>query len=167
MVKRAGWFLVCALVIGLAGRAQAQTPEGGELGSNWDLRAGFMIPESEAMRNASSDIWLTIGAERAIYEGERYRGTLSIDYYGKDNKYNIPIQLNVRTETNRLHYGVGAGVSFGNGLTRSTTAFAYNLMVGYSVIQGPKPVVAEIRYRGVAHGKGEMNGWAITVGTRF
>ena len=169
MVKRMSWFLVCALAIGLAGGARAQQGQSeGDLGiDNWDIRAGMFIPENESMRKASGDVWFTFGAERVVYQGERYQGTLSLDYYGKDNHYNIPLLLNLRTETNRFHYGLGGGVSWGNGLERSTTAFAYDFLVGYTLIRGTKPVTAEVRYRGIAHGKGVLNGWGITVGARF
>lgn len=169
MVKRMGWLFVCALAIGLAGGARAQ--QGGsesDLGlDNWEIRLGMFVPQDEAMRKAGGDVWFTVGAERPFYQADRYKGSISLDYYGNNNYYNIPILLNLSSETNRLRYGLGGGVSFGRALEHSPTAFAYQLLVGYTLIQGSKPLVADLRYRGAAYGKGVLNGWAFAVGLRF
>src|SRR3989442_498825 len=76
-----------------------------DLSHGWDVRAGFFVPEQQAARTAEGDLWFTIGVERAVYEAERWKGTISVDYYGSGSLYNIPICVNLRGNTARLRYG--------------------------------------------------------------
>jgi hypothetical protein len=168
-VRRFAWILGVAL-LGVAGAtmpASAQLPGDTELARNWDFRLGFFVPERTASRSKEGDVWLSVGAERAIYEIERWRGTISVDYYGSGSLYNIPVTINVRGDTNRLRYGAGAGVAIGHDLDRGITNFAYNLLLGYSLLQGPRTVFFDVRYMGVGGSRGELNGWSATLGMRF
>ena len=96
------WILGCALLCVAGGPVAAQTVLDNDLSRGWELRAGFFIPERETPRALEGDVWLTLGAERAFYEIERWRGTISIDYYGSGKIYNVPIMVNARGETQRL-----------------------------------------------------------------
>lgn len=151
----------------LAGLSVSARAADNELGRNWTIRAGFFIPENEAPRRAQGDIWFTVGAERPFYTAERWEGTFSIDYYGAGGVYNIPITLNARGETNRLRYGIGAGVGISHDLTDGILGFSYNLLIGYTVMEGASPVVADIRYQGLSTGSRDLNGWQFTLGLRF
>src|SRR5207249_4738887 len=138
-----------------------------ELGKNWELKLGFFIPERESSRAAEGDVWFAVGAERAVYSAERWKGTFSIDYYGSGRTYNIPITLNARGESQRIRYGGGAGIGLSHGLSEGHTGFAYNLLVGYVLKQGANPVTADIRYQGLSTSHSELNGWDFTLGLHF
>ena len=161
------WMLGCAALFGLASRMPAQAQVGDDLTKDWDLRAGFFVPERGNVRAAEGDIWFTLGLERTFYNGERFRGTVSIDYYGSGKVYAVPITLNLRGETGRLRYGAGAGLAMAHDLSHGTTAFTYNLLVGYNVTQSRNPVTADIRYIFTHTTGGELNGWAFTIGSHF
>ena len=162
-------FLGCALLLGTAGYipAQAQVRGDTELGRNWDLRIGVFVPERQAARSKGGDVWFTVGAERSVYDQERFRGTFSVDYYGSGGIYNIPIQINLRAETHRLRYGAGVGVSIGHDVNQGITNFAYNLLLGYSLTQSGNPIYLDVRYLGVGRSDGALNGWAFTFGYHF
>jgi len=162
-----GWILGCALLVGLGSRVPAQAQGDIDLRRNWDLRAGFFLPEREAARSAEGDIWFTIGAERVFYETEHWNGTISIDYYGSGRIYNVPITLNVRGETNRLRYGAGAGIGISHDLNEGILGFAANFLGGYTLVEGANPLVADIRYHYLSTGGGQLNGWTFTIGYRF
>ncbi len=171
-MKRFWWILGCAVLLVTAAHAPARAQIGGtsgdsELGRGWDLRAGFFIPEREPPRRAEGDLWFTIGAERSIYQVDRWNGTISVDYYGSGRTYNIPITLNARGDTKRFRYGAGAGIGISHDLQEGKTGFAYNLLVGYTLRTGANPVMADIRYMGLSTGGGMLNGWAFTLGVHF
>lgn len=170
-MKKIGWFLGCGLLLSLfltvSGRASAQLPTDTDLTRNWDIRAGFFLPEREGPRAAEGDVWFTIGAERAFFFYGRYQGTLSIDYYGSGNFYNVPLQINARGETQRFRYGVGAGIGIGHVPGEGKTGFDYNLLVGYTLYQGNNPVTGDIRYHFHSVSNGALNGWLFTIGYHF
>jgi len=60
-----------------------------DLTKNWTLRAGFFTPERQGPRDAEGDIWFTVGGEREVFNADRYKGTVSLDYYGSSNVYNV------------------------------------------------------------------------------
>lgn len=160
--------LGCALMLAVVGSLPARAQGGGDtdLSRNWDLRIGFFIPERKSVRSAEGDILFAVGAERSFYEAERWRGTISIDYYGSGSVYNVPIMLNIRGETNRFRYGAGAGIGLSHDLTRGATGFAWNLLVGYVLRQGGNPIFADVRYLALSTG-GDLNGWAFQLGLHF
>ncbi len=167
-MKKIGWLVGCALLLLLMhGSARAQLGGDNDLSRNWNLRAGFFIPEREEARAAEGDVWITFGAERKFYEAERYNATLSIDYYGSGKIYNVPIMLNLRGETNRLRYGVGAGFGISHDLNEGILGFAYNVGVGYTLLQGKNPISFDVRYLGLSTGGGQLNGWQFTLGYQF
>jgi len=137
-----------------------------DLTKNWTLRAGFFTPERQGPRDAEGDIWFTVGGEREVFNADRYKGTVSLDYYGSSNVYNVPIQLNVIGTTHRLRYGGGAGVSFGHDLTRGVNAFAYNLLIGYALSDSLNPLTFDIRYHATGSGS-DLNGITFTIGGHF
>jgi hypothetical protein len=166
-VKVLSGVLGVALFLGLCVTARAQFTGDTELGRNWQVRLGFFIPEREVARAAEGDIWLTLGAERPFMETDRWRGTVSVDYYGSGSIYNVPITLNVRGESNRLRYGAGAGIGIGHDAERGVTNFTYNLLLGYTLGTGATPPTADVRYMGAGRGGGALNGWAFTLGYSF
>ncbi len=165
-MKKFGWVLTCILALGMASRMPAKAQNEMDLTKNWNLRAGFFIPERGASRDAQGDLWFTVGAEREIYNVDRYKGSISIDYYGSSNIYNVPIQANLIGTTHRLRYGAGAGVGFSHDLTRGISGFAYNLLIGYNLTESENPLVFDIRYRALSTGS-DLNGWAFTIGGHF
>jgi hypothetical protein len=166
-VKKFRWVLVCATLLVVVGRAQAQWGPSTELTRGWSLRAGFFVPEREAPRASEGDIWSTIGVERAFYEAEQWTGTISIDYYGSGRVYNVPITVNLRGENNRWRYGAGVGVGISHDLQEGILGVAYNFLLGYTLVEGRHPVTADFRYLGQTTGRGELNGWGFTLGTTF
>ena len=120
-----------------------------------------------AARTAEGDLWFTIGVERAIYTADRWQGTISVDYYGSGSLYNVPICLNARGVTNRLHYGAGAGLGISHDFSEGKTGFTYNVLLGYQLVQGANPVSADVMYRWLSTGGGALNGWTFTLGWHF
>lgn len=169
-MRRFGWLVGLTLAMGVGSAAQAQFSQDSELSKNWELRVGFFLPERESARSAGNDVWLQLGGERTFYEADRWKGTLSIDYYGSGGSstiYNVPICLNARGESQGLRYGAGAGISFGHDTTRGVSNLAYNLLVGYTLRPGTNPINFDVRYLGASRSHGELNGWAFTVGFGF
>jgi len=166
-VKRLAWIVGCALAIAAGSRAPASAQADPELAANWDLRAGFFIPEREVSRRAEGDLWFTIGAEKAVYVTDRWKGTISVDYYGSGRTYNIPIALNIRGESQRLRYGAGAGVGISHDLSEGQTGFHYNLLLGYALTEGVNPLTVDVRYMFLSTGHGQLNGWAFTLGYHY
>lgn len=166
-MRKLGWFLGCALLLVMGSRIPAQAAGDNELSRNWDFRLGFFLPEREAPRRQEGDIWLAFGVERTFYELERYRGSISIDYYGSAKIYNVPITLNLRSETGGLRFGAGAGFGISHDLEEGILGFAYNLMIGYTILEGPNKLTFDVRYLGLSTGGGQLNGWGFTIGYRF
>ena len=166
-MTRFGWLLGCVAALMACSLSGARAQGDTDLGKNWDLRAGFFVPERAASRAAEGDVWVTVGAEKAIYYQERYRGTFSIDYDGSGKIYNIPICLNARGETNRFRYGIGAGVGINHDLVESKLGFSYNVLLGYVLTMGANPIVFDIRYQGLSVGGNSLNGWQFTAGYHF
>lgn len=146
--------------------ARAQGGADSDLNRNWDLRAGFFLPERQSVRSAEGDVFFTIGAERSFYETERWKGTISIDYYGSGKVYNVPIEVNARGESHGLRYGAGAGIGLSHDLTRGITGFTWNVLLGYTLRQGSNPIFVDARYFALETG-GDLNGWAFTLGYHF
>ena len=157
-----GLVLAAASASAVAARAQGA----GDLSRDWDLRAGFFVPERGDVRAAQGDVMFTAGAERAFYVVDRWQASISIDYYGAGSIYNVPITLNLRGDTGRLRYGAGAGIGLGHDLTHGLTSFSFNLLVGYYLTTGSNPITADVRYMGVAASE-DLNGWAFTLGYHF
>lgn len=157
---------VALLLLG-GGRASAQQPTDGDLTRGWEIKAGFFIPERGGPRTAEGDVWFSIGGERAFYQVDRYKVTVSIDYYGSGKIYNVPITVNLRGNTGGLRYGVGAGVGISHDLTQGILGFSYNLMVGYTLVKGVNPVTFDIRYQSLSTGSGALNGFQFTLGYSF
>jgi len=166
-VRKCGWLVGLALLCGMGSSAGAQFAGDTELARNWHLRMGCFVPERKTAREMEGDVWLTIGAERPFYEADRWRGTVSVDYYGSGRIYSIPVSLNLRGESQRLRYGIGAGISVGHDIERGATDFAYNLLVGYTLRPGSNPISVDLRYMGIARTSAELNGWAVTLGYSF
>lgn len=166
-MKRLGWLLGFVLLLGLGGMTSAKAAEDYELQQGWNLRMGFFVPEKESARQKGGDIWFSFGTEKAFYEADRNKGTISIDYYGGGSIYNVPILLNARGRTNHLSYGIGAGVSVGHDVERGQSAFAYQLSVGYALTQSENPPTFDITYRGTGQSSGQLNGWTFTFGYQF
>lgn len=166
-MKRVWALLVCGLVFGAPAVARAQFTGDTELSRNWELRAGLFVPEKKVSRSKGGDVWLAIGAERAFYEADRWRATISVDYYGAEDIYSVPFSLNVRGSSQGLRYGAGAGLSLGHDVQKGMSALAYNLLVGYELMAGGNAITIDLRYLGTNASRQELNGWSLTVGYRF
>lgn len=166
-MKRHLAFLVCALAVAVPSVARAQFTGDQELSSNWELRAGLFVPEKKVSRQKGGDVWLTIGAEHTFYEADRWRGTVSVDYYGAENIYSVPFCLNLRGTSQGLRYGAGAGLSLGHDVVKGMSALAYNFLVGYELRAGGNPITVDLRYLGTNASRQELNGWSLAVGYRF
>jgi hypothetical protein len=167
-VRKVLALLVFSLVMGAPTVARAQYTGDQELGKNWEVRAGIFVPEKKVSRSKGGDVWLALGAERAFYETEYYRATVSIEYYGAEDIYSVPICLNIRATTEQgFRYGAGAGLSLGHDVEKGMNAFAYNALIGYELRAGENPVTIDIRYTGTCASRQELNGWSLVVGYRF
>lgn len=166
-MRRFGWLLGCALLM-CAGSTTPVLAQGNDnLGRNWDIRAGFFLPERQAARAAEGDIWFTIGAEKPIYVTDRWTASFSIDYYGAGPIYNVPLRVNLNGETNRLRYGVGLGLGISHDLGQGITGFTYDLTAGYTLLEGANPITADFKYNWLSTGGGMLNGWTVTFGYHF
>jgi hypothetical protein len=166
-VKKIVSLLVCAIVVGVPSAALAQFTGDTELTKDWTLRIGCFVPEKKVSRDLGGDVWLAIGAERAFYEVDRWKTTISIDYYGADDIYSVPLSLNVRGNSMGLRYGGGVGLSLGHDVEKGTAALAYNLQVGYEIKPGLNPITVDLRYLGTSASRQELNGWSLVVGYGF
>ena len=168
MVRRLSWILGCtALMLGCGISANAQRTMDTDLGQNWDLRMGFFLPENAGARAAQGDVWFTVGAERAVYEVDRWKATFSVDYYGSASLYNVPITLNLRGNTHKLRYGAGAGLGISHNFNEGILGFSYNVLAGYTLMQGQNDVTFDIRYQGLGSAGNVLNGWQFTFGYHF
>jgi len=165
-VKRFVWLFGCLTVLALGAARPAQAQLQGELSKDWQLKLGFFIPESEVARAAEGDVWLSFGAERKLYIDEKYDVSVSVEYYGSGDVYNVPFLINVGSTTHRLRYGAGAGLSVGHDVSRGRTNFAYKLMVGYELTESENPITFDVSYRGTGSSK-TLNGWSFLFGYRF
>ena len=160
------WFVGCVLMLGVGSVVSAQAQKNDDFSQGWNLRAGFFVPERQASRQAEGDLWFTIGGERDIKAMERYKVTMSVDYYGSGSLYNVPIKANIVAVTNKLRYGVGAGVGISHDMEHGILGFAYHLMVGYNLGEGANPLAIELKYL-VQSTSSALNGFAFTVGGHF
>lgn len=160
------WFVGCVLMLGVGHVTAAKADADQDLTKNWNLRAGFFVPERQASRQAEGDLWFTIGAERDFKTMERYKLSISMDYYGSGSLYNIPIKINAIGVTNKLRYGVGAGVGISHDMQHGIMGFAYHLMVGYNVGEGANPLAVELKYN-VQSTSSALNGFSFTIGGHF
>jgi len=161
---------ICALlglaaVIGSVAFVPAAARADDDLNKGWDIRAGFFMPERKGPRSTQGDLFFTIGAEKSVYETERMKGTVSVDYYGSSSIYNVPVQVNLRQTTHHFRYGFGAGIGFAHDSDRGMTAFTYSLLAGYEFPTGRNPLAVDIQYHFV-NGTSDLNGWALTFGGR-
>lgn len=161
--------LVSGVLLGASAASQAQFAADSDLSKNWELRAGIFVPEKKASRSKGGDVWLTLGAERAFYETETWKATISVDFYGahKKNLYSVPFSFNFRGSATGVRYGVGAGLSLGHDLDRGIASLAYNALIGYQFATGGNPVNVDLRYLGTVASRQELNGWALSVGYQF
>ncbi|MEP6755310.1 MAG: hypothetical protein ABJA67_07405 [Chthonomonadales bacterium] len=160
------WFVGCVLMLGVGSVVSAKADNGDDFSKGWNLRAGFFVPERQASRQAEGDLWFTIGGERDIKQLERYKVTMSVDYYGSGSLYNIPIKVNVVAVTNKLRYGAGAGVGISHDFEHGILGFTYHLMVGYNLGEGANPLALEFKYL-VQSTSSALNGFSFTIGGHF
>lgn len=165
-MRKIGWLFSLLLVAGAAAQARAQSTADAEFARDWELRIGFFIPETDRARAAEGDVWIGAGAEKQFFQNDRYRATLSVDYYGSGKMYNIPVMINARAATNRFRYGAGAGGSFGHDQDRGRNSFVYNIMLGYELTQSSRPITFEFRYIRTGTTR-SLNGWMFTIGTQI
>jgi len=166
-VKKIVSLLACAIVVGVPTAALAQFSGDTELSKNWELRVGGFVPEKKVSRSLGGDVWLAIGAEHTFYQADRWSGTVSVDYYGEEDIYSVPICLNARGKSQGLRYGAGFGLSLGHDVQKGMTALAYNVSVGYEVKPGPNPIFVDLRYLGTNASRSELNGFSLVVGYGF
>lgn len=165
-MKKLFWIMGAVMAFGLAGAAQAQYGGDSEITTNWELRAGVFAPESGGAKTKGST-WMTVGGEKMFYLKDRIRGTVSVDYYGAEGIYNIPVCLNLRADTRKVRCGGGLGLSFGQQADGGRNGLCYNLLLGYNLTEGTHPILFDIRYLGNINGGKDLQGWAFTLGYLF
>lgn len=169
-MKRLVWAATAVLVFGLCAlvpvRASAQQDD---LANGWEISAGFFVPQEAAARSAGDNIWLALGASRRFWNLEHTSAALSIDYYGTNKMHAVPILANVSHEMKKLRVGAGIGIGMLHGITRSTTAFAYKLSVGYDLRQNElqHPVYVDLSYRGTTQVSQQLNGFEVSLSYTF
>src|SRR5438046_159632 len=130
--------------MGVGSRTPVLAQNDEELSRNWDLHAGFFVPERSSARSAEGDIWLALGADKPSCTAERWKVSFSLDYYGSGRIYNVPIRMNIMGETNKLRYGMGAGVGISHDLARGQSGFTWMADLGYYLTRGEHPVMADL-----------------------
>jgi len=166
-VKKFGWVAACALLLAVGSRLPAEAQREEDLGRNWDVHAGIFVPQRGAARDAKGNVWFTAGAEKPVFEIERWRATFGVDYYGAGNVYNVPITLNLRGDSQGIRYGLGVGVGISHDVEQGVLGIAYNILIGYMLRSGVNPATIDLRYMGQTTGSGQLNGLALTLGYRF
>ena len=167
-MKRLGWVVGCALLLGIGSRTPATAQQRDEeLTRDWIVHAGLFMPQRGAARDAKGNVWFTAGVERPVFEVDRWRATFGLDYYGAGEVYNFPITINLRGDTQGIRFGGGVGVGISHDLTRGMRGVAYNFLLGYELTHGLNPLTADLRYMGLTTGGGQLNGLALTLGYRF
>ncbi|MEM4407414.1 MAG: hypothetical protein QXI19_01580, partial [Candidatus Caldarchaeum sp.] len=148
----------CFLFLPLSASLSAQTfaPLGVK------LRFGAFWPSAVDARGLGKQ-WLLAGVE---YDVARFplaptgRLTISADTYGRSDALGIPVMVNFIQKVDKYHYTLGAGAAF---VDRpdfdATVQFCYQVGVGYQIIGGPSPVIAELRWISVANVSSFMDGF--------
>jgi hypothetical protein len=173
------WFAFAATVV-LAVWALPAFAQWGEetTGNNLRVRIGAFFPSKSISRD-EANTWFGAGLDyvlqRTIYEREGYGAdlTVSADYYGSGDVYNIPVLLNWAAKTRfGINYvgGVGVGFSKRPRTGDTKTGFAYTVGVGYDLAFGEgmgTQLFLEVRYNGLTGTDNEHNGFAVYLGAKF
>jgi hypothetical protein len=144
------------------------------------IRIGNMYPSTGTARD-QGDVWTHVGAEFTLTGlklgigpvGASTHLSLSADGYQRGDLGALPVLLNVRTESNRLFFSAGAGLSFnreikGSGISQEEedrVRLAYQVGAGWVFRGGPMPMFLEIKYFGNAYD--DLNGFALCFGIRL
>ncbi len=167
---------IAALAVMLATPASAQLSNVG-----LSLRGGLFFPTDSNTRDNAGQSWVAFGAEYKIKDLSLSPGgvagnpgalTVSLDYMGKGDYRHVPVLLNYMgylDATRSLYFSGGLGVGFAKAPTPSgvedNVRFAYQVGLGYTVVQGQTPVFVEAHYFG--SGKTELNGFGFYIGVRL
>ncbi len=134
------------------------------------LRFGVFWPTAVDARGLGKQ-WLLAGVE---YDIARFpfapsgRLTLSADAYGRSDALAIPAMVNYVQKGDKFHYLLGVGASFVDRPDfENTVQFCYQVGIGYEIIGGPSPVMAELRWISIANVSSFMDGFTLTVGVKL
>jgi hypothetical protein len=142
---------------------------------DFKVRLGAFFPSKRQVRNATQDVWLHGGLDYYFRQsemsdsGNTYTLGVSIDYYGSNDMYNIPVMVTYTGNANpQFYYMAGAGVGFAKNMAGNTkTGFAWTVGVGYNFQTGTTPISLEVRYSGTTNTSEQHNGVSVLAGFRF
>lgn len=176
-MKRTGIFWGAALALALsvlmvatpnAAQAQARAHDAPEVQRDWTLRLGLFIFNSQTARNVAGEVGISAIAERTVYRGDGYDITVGIGYNGYDSLYSVPITIMGIWHRGNLRYGLGAGYAFGERLgSRGNANPLIGLLLGYEIRSGRTPLTVDLRYNFISGSNSELDGYSLTLGTRF
>lgn len=167
-------------VFGIALGAMIVTPafaqEAKPLGLS--ARIGMFYPSNDKAKKAGKQ-WLSGGLEYKLGDlkfasgNSKYSAgySISADIMQKKDYRNVPILLNyVGRLEGGVYYSGGAGVSMVRELTtggnkKNSTAFGYQVSLGYEFSKSAMPTFIEAKYFGSS--KSHLNGFGIFIGARF
>lgn len=140
------------------------------------IKAGVFYPLDSDVRDATEDIWITLGYERVIAEMPESASELTAgaDWLFQSDLDIIPLTLNWRmysggaTGVKGTYYGAGIGAYMVSGSGPAAgydvTRLGYNAFVGMPL---NKDLTLELKYHYVKAGGDNVGGLAATVGWKF
>lgn len=142
---------------------------------DFQVRLGAFFPSKKQVRNATQDVWFHGGLDYHFMHsemgdtGNTYTLGVSVDYYGSNDVYNIPVLVTYTGNTNsQFYYTAGVGVGFAKNLAKKTkTGFAWTVGVGYNFQTGTTPIALEVRYSGTTNTSEQHNGVSVLAGFHF
>lgn len=142
------------------------------------IRAGIFWP-TQARAKAAGKTWFGGGVEYKLGDLKLAEAgstlsssySVSVDLYQKGSWRNVPVLLNyIGRSSEGFYFFGGAGVGFARTINavnvkKNSTAFAYQLGVGYDLNKSKMPIFLEAKYIGSS--KSDLNGFGVFAGIRF
>lgn len=149
--------------------ACAQSDEGTpDLQKNWHLRVGLFVPQSQTTRGTTGEVGFSGIVERTVYQAPTYELNVGIGYNGWDTVYSVPITITGIAHHGNARYGAAVGYAFGKKVNgRGTSGAVLGLLVGYQLTRGATPLSADLRYNFITGSNSELDGYSLTIGTKF
>ena len=167
----AAWLLalgICLLLAPKTARAQYGNEVLPELSRDWNVRVGLWIPNSQTVRAVNGEVGISGAVEKRVYDGGNYEIQIGVGYNGFDRIYNVPILVNIIAHTGGFRYGVGGGYAFGKRVNGDgTQGAALDVLLGYQLTYGKNPIFTDLRYTAISGADSELDGFSLTIGTRF
>lgn len=182
MQKRMFWIAAFAVAGAMTFTAAPVRAEQGM--QDFRVRLGAFFPSKKQVRNATQDVWFHGGLDYDLKHsemgdtGNMYTLGVSVDYYGSNDVYNIPVLVTYTGNANpQFYYTAGVGIGFAKRLTPATgggftknskSGFAWTVGLGYHFqTGGSMPIAVEVRYSGMTNTSEQHNGISVLAGFRF